>query len=136
MKRSMLLATMFSAVVMMVSAVFGPASESGLTPRSAEAAAGVKVTVKCSGAPETTRVENNTNRRITVQKVGSIHQPRSNEPFRVNVTLRRGASVTFESGYDANRNTLTRQYIYDNEVGRDEGARVKTSVGRFVDRCG
>jgi hypothetical protein len=105
----------------------------GISPRPAEAA-GVNVSVACKATPEKTRVENNTNHRITVKKVGSIHQPRSNEPFRVNVRLGRGQSVTFESGYDANSRTLTRQYIYDNEAGRKE-ARVRTSVGGFVDRC-
>jgi hypothetical protein len=106
----------------------------GISPRPAEAA-GVNVSVDCKSNPEKTRVENNTNHRITVKKLGSIHQPRSNEPFRVNVALGRGQSVTFESGYDANSRTLTRQYIYDNEAGRKEGARVRTSVGGFVDRC-
>ena len=106
----------------------------GISPRPADAA-GVNVSVACKDNPEKTRVENNTNHRITVKKVGSIHQPRSNEPFRVNVRLGRGQSVTFESGYDANSRTLTRQYIYDNEAGRKEGARVRTSVGGFVDRC-
>ncbi len=27
------------------------------------------------------------------------------------------------------------QYIYENDVGRKEGARAFTSVGRFVGRC-
>lgn len=105
-----------------------------ISPRPADAA-GVNVSVACKSNPEKTRVENNTNHRITVKKVGSIHQPRSNEPFRVNVRLGRGQSVTFESGYGANNRVLTRQYIYDNEAGRKEGARVRTSVGGFVDRC-
>ncbi len=67
---------------------------------------------------------------------GSVYQPRSNEPFRVGVKLGAGRSVTFESGYDANSRVLTRQYIYNNDVGSKEGARVSTSVGRFTDRCG
>jgi hypothetical protein len=62
-------------------------------------------------------------------------QPRSNEPFRVDRTLRGGASVTFESGYDADHNVLTRQYIFNSDVGSKEGARVATSIGRYVDRC-
>lgn len=107
----------------------------GISPRPAEAASGVKVTVNCTGNPEVTRVANNTNGRITVKTVGSIHQPRSNEPFRVNRTLQRGKTITFESGQAANQNTLTRAYIYDNDVGRSEGARVRTSKGGFVDRC-
>lgn len=106
----------------------------GISPLPAEAA-GVKVSVACKTAPEKTRVENRTNHAIKVRKVGSTHQPRSNEPFKVGVRVRRGQTVTFESGYDANRSTLTRQYIYDNEVGRREGTRVSTSAGRITDRC-
>lgn len=106
----------------------------GISPRPAEAA-GVNVSVACKSNPERTRVENNTNRRITVKKVGSIYRPYSEEPFRVNVRLGRGQSVTFESGDDANSRTLTRKFIYNNDAGRKEGARVRTSVGGFVDRC-
>ena len=107
----------------------------GISPRPAEAASAVKVAVSCTGNPEVTRVTNNTRRSIAVRTVGSIHQPRSNEPFRVNRTLQGGKTIAFESGYAANQNTLTGQYIYDNEVGSQEGARVSTSVGRFIDRC-
>ena len=106
----------------------------GISPRPAEAA-GVNVSVACKSNPEKTRVENNTNHRVTVKKVGSIHQPRSNEPFRVNVRLRAHRTITFESGYAANSHVLTRQYIFNSDVGSKEGARVATSIGRYVDRC-
>ena len=132
-RASVLLLAVLAATL--VATLAGPGTEPGISPRPAEAAPAVKVAVNCTGGPEVTRVTNNTNRRITVKAVGSIHQPRSNEPFRVNRTLSRGKTIAFESGYDANSNTLTRQYIYDNEVGRNEGARVYTSVGGFVDRC-
>jgi hypothetical protein len=56
-----------------------------LSTRSAEAASAVKVRVDCTGSPEATRVKNNTNRRIFVKRVGSIHEPRDNEPFRTRV---------------------------------------------------
>ena len=56
-----------------------------LSTRSAEAASAVKVRVNCTGSPEVTRVKNNTNRRIFVKRVGSIHEPRDNEPFRTRV---------------------------------------------------
>ena len=47
-----------------------------------------------------------------------------------------GKSITFESGSGAN-NKLTGSYIYNNDVGSKEGARVLTGSGaRFVDRCG
>jgi len=135
-RRSTLSVAILSAAFLVFSAAFGPTLESGLSPRTAEAA-GVTVTVKCSAAPETTRVANNTGHRITIKKVGSIYQPGSNEPFSVSRTLRSGQAVVFESGYGANHNTLTRQYIYNNEVGSKEGARVTTGSGnRLVDRCG
>lgn len=70
-----------------------------------------------------------------VKKVGSIYRPRDNEPFRVRVKVRPGRSVAFESGSGASGRVLTGQYIYENDVGRKEGARVVTSIGRFTDRC-
>jgi hypothetical protein len=107
----------------------------GASVRPAEAASAVKVSVRCESDPEKTRVVNDTRRTIKVKKVGSIHQPRSNEPFRVNKSLRPGRAITFQSGYDANgNNVLTRQFIYDNEANK-EGARVTTSEGRFRARC-
>ena len=45
------------------------------------------------------------------------------------------AEVTFESGQKADSNVLTKQYIYNNDVGSREGARVFTSVGRYIDKC-
>ena len=132
---SLMLTGLFVGMISLAT-FFSPASEQGISVRSAEAASKVKVVVNCYSNPETARVTNNTNRRIKVKKVGSIYKPRSNEPFRVNRTLRRGKSITFQSGYDAKRNVLTRQYIYNHDVGSREGARVRTSVGRFSDRCG
>lgn len=107
----------------------------GISPRPAEAASAVTVSVRCTSNPETTYVANNTNRAITIKRVGSIYQPYSSEPFYVGLRLRPNRAVTFESGAAADSNTLTRQYIYNNDVGRSEGARVATSIGRFVDRC-
>ena len=103
--------------------------------RPVEAAARVTVTARCDGNPERVIVENNTRRRIEVTRVGSIYQPRSNEPFRVDRTLRRGRSITFQSGPAASRNVLSRQYVFNSDVGSREGARVATSLGRFADRC-
>ena len=111
-----------------------------VAPRLAEAATpAVTVTTGCYTNPETTRVKNNRSTAITLRTVGSIYQPRTNEPFAVNRTLAAGATVTFRTGYAASSTsalTLTRQYIYENNVGTSEGARVATSVGTFADRCG
>jgi hypothetical protein len=121
--------------LMLLLALMGPFSTPGLSPHPAEAAAAVKVDVSCRSDPEKTRVENNTNHRITIRTVGSIYKPRSNEPFRVDVRLRPDSAITFESGSDANRHVLTHLFIYNNDVGSKEGARVRTSEGRFIDRC-
>jgi hypothetical protein len=114
----------------------GPvSSERGLAVSPAEAAARVTVTARCDGNPERVLVSNNTRHRIEVRRVTSIYQPRSNEPFHVDRTLRRGRTITFQSGPAANHNVLTRQYIFNSDVGSKEGARVATSIGRFADRC-
>ena len=113
----------------------GLAGVSSGSLRSAEAASGVVVSVGCDGNPEVTRVKNDGRRAVVIRTVGSVYQPRSNEPFRVNLRLAPGRTVAFESGDAANSNTLTRQYIYNSDVGTREGARVATSVGTFVDRC-
>ena len=136
MRKAVLLVGAVTAALML--SMSGPSLERGLSPRSADAVTpALTVTVACKANPEVTRVENNRNRKITIKKVGSIYQPRSNEPFTVNRTLRAGGAIRFESGYDADQNVLTRQYIYNNDVGSKEGARVTTASGaRFVDRCG
>lgn len=87
---------------MFVLAVAGPFHAGG-GPSVAEAAPAVSVKVDCRSNPEVTQVRNNTGRQITVRAVGSIHEPRSNEPFRVNRTLKAGGAVAFQSGYDARK---------------------------------
>jgi len=124
------------ALVLPPPASYGPVSERGLAPRFAEAAPAVQVNVNCTSNPERTAVKNNTNSSIKVRTVGSIYKPRSNEPFLVNRTLKPRQTITFQSGSNANGSTaLTTAYIYNNDVGSKEGARVSTSVGRFVDKC-
>jgi hypothetical protein len=119
-------------------AVAGPASELGFSPHPAEARTpALTVTVACKATPETTRVKNNRNKAITIKAVGSIYQPFSYEPVRVERKLGAGKTVTFESGAGADRNVLTGSFIYNNDVGSKEGARVITKAGtRFTDRCG
>jgi hypothetical protein len=101
---------------------------------------GLRVVVDCYSNPEIVRVTNVGSSSITIKKVGSIYQPYSDEPFSKTRTLDPGATIRFYSGNGAsssNSNTLTRRYIFNNEVGSDEGARVKTSTGvRYKDRCG
>ena len=125
-------------MAMLVLAISGPALERGLSPHPAEAVTpALTVTVACKATPETTRVKNNRSTAITIKKVESIYQPYSDEPFTVNRKLGGGRSITFESGSGADQNVLTKRYIYNNNVGTKEEARVTTASGaRFVDRCG
>jgi hypothetical protein len=123
-------------LVLMMFAAFAPVSQRGIAPRLAEAAPAVEVNVNCTSNPETTAITNNTNKPIKVNKVGSIYRPRPGvEPRLVNKTLKPDKTITFESGQKADSNVLTKQYIYENDVGSREGARVFTSVGRFIDKC-
>jgi hypothetical protein len=116
----------------------GAVSKQGLSPKPAQARLpALTVSVACEATPERTRVKNNRNTAITIKTVGSIYRPYSYEPFRVDRRLGGGKSVTFESGSGANRNKLTGSFIYNNDVGSKEGARVVRSSGApFIDRCG
>ena len=127
-----------AVMAVLVLTMVGAASKQGLSPRPVEASTpALTVTVACKATPEVTRVKNNRSRAITIKTVGSIYQPYSDEPFRVDRRLGAGNSIYFESGSGADHNVLTKRYIYNNDVGSKEGARVVTKSGnRFVDRCG
>ena len=129
------IAFLLASALALALTMVGSAQERGISSAPAEAASRVNVIARCDGNPEKVIVENNTRHRIKIKRVTSIYQPRSNEPFRVDRTLRRGRQVTFESGPAANHNVLTRQYVFNSDVGSREGARVATSIGRFGDRC-
>ncbi len=137
MKRTILL-TGAAMAALVVFAMAGPASERGLSPQPAQARMpALTVSVACEASPEVTLVKNNRNRSITIKSVGSIYRPYSYEPVRVERTLGGGRTIRFESGSGANTNKLTGNYIYNNDVGSKEGARVVTQSGRrFSDRCG
>jgi hypothetical protein len=135
---TMALGLLLASALALAFALFAPVSERGVSPRPAEAATpALTVTVACNATPETTRVKNNRSRTTTINAVGSIYQPYSYEPIRVDRNLGAGNTVTFESGSGADQNKLTGNYIYNNDVGSNEGARVITKSGtRFTDRCG
>ena len=134
----MVLGLLLASALALAVTLFVPVSERGVSPRPAEARTpALTVTVACEATPERTRVKNNRNRAITIKAVGSIYRPYSYEPIRVGHRLGAGNTVTFESGSGANRNKLTGNYIYNNDVGGKEGAKVVTKTGsRFTDRCG
>ena len=131
----LLVGAMLAALVLTMA---GPVSKQVVSPRPVEAVTpALTVNVGCKATPEVTRVKNNRSRAITIKTVGSIYQPYSDEPFRVDRRLGGGNSIYFESGSGADHNVLTKRYIYNNDVGSKEGARVVTKAGtRFVDRCG
>lgn len=125
-----------SRILAAAAAVFllalAPAAPGPHSP-AVDAAPAVGIRVSCYANPETTRITNNSSSSIKVKTVGSTYQPYSNEPFWVNRTLAPGTSVTYQTGYAASRNALTRRYIYNNN-GLD-GARVATTIGTFTKRC-
>jgi len=135
-KIGLLISAVMAALVLTMTA--GPVLQQGLSPQPAQARLpALTVTVACKATPEKTHVKNNRNKAITIKTVGSIYQPYGYEPFRVDRKLGGGNSITFESGSGANNHVLTKSYIYNNDVGSKEGARVVTKTGsRFVDRCG
>ena len=135
---TVVLGLLLASALALALTMFAPASERGVSPRPADAATpALTVTVACKATPETTRVKNNRNTAITIKAVGSIYQPYSYEPIRVDRRLGAGNTVTFESGSGADQNKLTGNYIYNNDVGSNEGAKVITMAGtRFTDRCG
>jgi hypothetical protein len=137
MRRMALLVSALTAALALTMTA-GPLSKQGLSPQAAQARLpALTVSVACKDTPERTHIKNNRNRAITIKTVGSLYRPYSYEPFRVNRRLGGGKSLTFESGTGANHNKLTGSFIYNNDVGSKEGARVVTRVGaRFVDRCG
>ncbi|HZA45098.1 MAG TPA: hypothetical protein VE568_07320 [Rubrobacter sp.] len=128
---------LFGAVMAALVAMGPPTPERGFSPQPAEAARpALSVIVACQATPERTRVQNNRRRAVTIKSVGSIYQPFSYEPIMVNRKLAARKAITFESGRGANQTTLTGAYIYNNDVGSKEGARVVTKSGlRFTDRC-
>jgi hypothetical protein len=137
MRRTPLLVSALTAALALTMTA-GPVSKQELSPQPAQARMpALTVSVACKATPERTHIKNNRNRAITIKKVGSIYRPYSYEPFRVNRRLGGGNSITFESGSGANHNKLTGSFIYNNDVGSKEGARIVTGSGaRFVDRCG
>jgi hypothetical protein len=125
------------ATAALVFTMASPLPQRSFSPQPAEAARpALTVTVACQATPEVTRVKNNRRRAVTIKSVGSIYQPFSYEPIIVNRKLAARKAITFESGRGANQNILTGAYIYNNDVGSKEGARVVTKTGlRFTDRC-
>ena len=120
--------------VALLLALVGPVALS--RPAPAGAASSISVTISCRQNPEKVTVKNNGSSRITIYKVGSLYQPRSNEPFSVTVRVQPGAKVTFQAGAAASgTHKLTNQFIFNNTVGTTEGVKIKTGSTTVVKRC-
>jgi len=132
--------TSLRAALLTIAAIVLAAAPTLTLPSDAAAGSGLRVVVSCYSNPEKVRVTNVSSRSIRITKVGLIYQPTSSEPYSVSRTLSAGSSITFYSGSAAsysNRNTMTRSFIFNDDVGSSEGARVKTSSGNtYTDRCG
>jgi hypothetical protein len=122
-----------------VDGIVGPKTWAALLgtppPAPARTTPGITVALSCTGNPELTTITNGTRQTITIVSIGTLYQPRPEEPYRVNRALAAGARVTFQSGNAATATTgVTREYIYDNQAPT-EGVRVVTSVGTVERRC-
>ena len=96
----------------------------------------VVLTVACTTNPEKVTVKNNTAQVITVKSVSSIYQPLNEEPFTVNKNVAAGKAITFKFGTGATGpNVPTKKFIFNNDVGTREGAKVVTTKGTFTKRC-
>ncbi|CAA9562431.1 MAG: hypothetical protein AVDCRST_MAG88-1610 [uncultured Thermomicrobiales bacterium] len=93
--------------------------------------------IDCGANPETSTISNGTDEALDLARfaLGTLHQPRTNEPFRLSGTLAPGAGITFQSGERAAANVLTRQFIHDNDQPEREGAVLLTPFGELRVPC-
>ena len=97
-------------------------------------AAAISIRLGCYSDPEVVTITNNRTERIFIASIAPIYRPQSNETFEVDRRLNAKAIITFHSGPNATRNVLTRQFIFNNDVGRREGVVVVTSAVAFLKR--
>lgn len=127
-RRGTIVATL--AVTLLLPAVAGPAPVMAETGSSR-----VKIDVDRDGGPEEIEVTNRSKDEIKVESVTSLVERENREPINVNERLKRGQSLTLESGADAGGgDALTERELFDDEANR-EGVKVKTSIGTFKERC-
>jgi hypothetical protein len=112
----------------------GFAAPTAAAPTAADSSK-VKIDLSCDTTPEKTTITNRSNDDFKVESVGSLVDRTNKEPYNVNETLKKGQSITLESGPDARGgDVLTKQELYDDTANR-EGAKVNTSIGTFKQRC-
>jgi lipoprotein-anchoring transpeptidase ErfK/SrfK len=96
----------------------------------------IKITLDCTGNPETTRIDNTGEAQIKIISVESIVDKQAGEPYQVNRSLGAGKTVIYRSGSGATSGTvLTTNFMYTNSAYASEGVRINTSVGVIEKRC-
>jgi len=110
----------------------------GVAAQDGPAAAGnnrVDIELKCDTTPEITKVTNRGSKDLKIRQLTSKVDPISREPFKVKETLKRGQTITFETGKDARgKDKLSSKEIYEDDNNR-EGVVIRTSAGTFDQDC-
>ncbi len=93
--------------------------------------ASLTISVSCETDPETVTVTNNLGGTLNVVTIGSLDDPRSDEPFflpdsGLEFEVPAGDSIMYEAGEAADENVLIDNFIFDNDA-EDEG--VEVSIG-------
>ena len=102
------------------------------TPALTDAQAfSLTIAADCESNPERVTITNNLATTLNVASIGSIDDPRANEPFTppssgLPFEVPVGGSLSFTSGSAASGNVLTRQFIFDDE---EAGEGVVVSIG-------
>jgi lipoprotein-anchoring transpeptidase ErfK/SrfK len=96
----------------------------------------LKVTVSCTTAAETIRVQNTGTGYATIKGIATYIDPIAEEPFAVSRVLKPGTTATYQAGAEAQYGTiLTKKYIFTNAAYEKDGVRVNTNVGKLFKAC-
>ena len=96
----------------------------------------LQVSINCTGVPETTTIKNVGEGTVTLSRLTSLYNAGGGEPFALNRQLAPGATITFSTGTGTGANKLSNQFIYNDDAGDVEGARVTVSTGKtFTKYC-
>lgn len=94
------------------------------------------VSIDCQGVPETTTIKNVGEGTVTLSRLTSLYNAGGGEPFAINRQLAPGQTITFSTGTGTGPNKLSSQFIYNDDAGDVEGARVTVSTGKtFTTYC-
>ena len=89
------------------------------------------ISVGCGTDPETVTITNNLGGTLNVVQIGSLDDPREDEPFflpdsGLAFEVPDRGSITYEAGDAADESVLTENFIFDNDA---EGEGVRVSIG-------